>query len=289
MTLTLLPGIRPLMQRYDGIVLDLWGVVHDGIGVFPWVNDTLRQLKAAGKRVVLLSNVPRRIAVTMERNARIGLDNGLVDGLMTSGEAAWWHLYERPDAFYPGLGRRCLHIGGERDITIRDGLDYDFVTDTAEAEFLFNTGSRNDDGSPPADQPLLMAAAARGLPMVCANPDVAVIVAGKQQECAGAIARRYEALGGAVRYHGKPYAEIYAPVLEMLGLPQERCLAVGDSLHTDIPGAARAGIDSLLVVEGIHRREMDPAGSGDPDPAALTALVEAYGLAPDAAVPRFTW
>ncbi len=289
MSIPILPGIGPLAERYDGIILDLWGVIHDGRTIFPWVNETLARLKAAGKRVVLLSNAPRRVSVTEERNAGLGLDGSLVDGLMTSGEATWQHLSSRPDAFYRDLGTRCLHIGGARDISARDGLAFDFVTDVEVADFIFNTGSAHDDGSSPADEGPMRRAAERGLPMVCANPDKVVVVAGKKQECAGAIAARYEALGGQVRYHGKPHAAIYEPVMAMLQVPRERCLAIGDSMATDIKGAANAGIDSLFVVDGIHREELDPDDSGEIDAAALDRLAGDFGLAPKAALHRFVW
>lgn len=290
MTPPLLPGIAPLAERYEGFVLDLWGVIHDGRQVFPWVNETLAQLKRAGKRIVLLSNAPRRVAVTEARNAAIGLDNGLVDGLMTSGEAAWTHLDGRPDAFYRGLGRNCLHIGSERDITARDGLEgYRFVESAEEADFLFNTGSAHEDGRAAIGEAPLEVAARRRLPMVCANPDKVVIVGGRMEECAGAIAARYEALGGRVRYHGKPHAEIYEPVMALLDLPRERCLAVGDSMATDMRGAANAGLDALFVVDGIHRSEIDPTASGEPEPQRLAALAAHHGLRPVAAVHRFAW
>ncbi|MEQ8651044.1 MAG: TIGR01459 family HAD-type hydrolase [Kiloniellales bacterium] len=289
MSIPILPGIGPLVERYDGFVLDLWGVIHDGRTIFPWVNDTLARLRSAEKRVVLLSNAPRRVAVTEERNRGLGLDDSLIDGLMTSGEATWQHLSSRPDAFYRGLGRRCLHIGGARDISARDGLDFDFVTDVEAADFIFNTGSAHEDGSSPIDEQPLARAVARGLPMVCANPDKVVVVAGKRQECAGAIAERYERLGGQVKYHGKPHAAIYEPVMELLKVPRKRCLAIGDSMATDIRGAANAGIDALFVVDGIHREELDPDDSGAIDSAALAGLAEDFGLAPQAAVHRFVW
>ncbi len=289
MTIAILPGISALAQQYDGFVLDLWGVIHDGRTIFPWVTDTLVNLRRAGKRVVLLSNAPRRVAVTAARNHGLGLDDSLVDGLMTSGEDTWQHLANRPDDFYRGLGRRCLHIGGLRDISARDGLDYDFVESVEAADFIFNTGSAHEDGTPPIDEAPLERAAERGLPMVCANPDKVVIVGGKPQECAGAIAARYEALGGQVRYHGKPHAEIYRPVLEMLDLPKERCLAVGDSMATDIQGATNAGIAALLVADGIHREVLDPAERGEIEPERLEGLAGEFGLRPVAAVQRFVW
>ena len=119
--------------------------------------------------------------------------------------------------------------------------------------------------------------------------DAARVMASGPDMSDAAIAARYEALGGRVRYHGKPHAEIYRPVLEMLGLPKERCLAVGDSMATDIQGATNAGIAALLVADGIHREVLDPAETGAIEPERLAGLAGEFGLAPVAAVQRFVW
>src|SRR5436853_6548535 len=140
MTLRLIDGMRDLAPDYDGFILDLWGVVHDGTAPFPGVLDCMGRLIAARKRVVLLSNAPRRSDDVVRRIAVIGVPEGLYHGVMSSGEEAWQHLERRDDPFYAALGRRCLHIGSDRDLEMRDGLDLAFVATPGEADFILNTG-----------------------------------------------------------------------------------------------------------------------------------------------------
>src|SRR5689334_4434230 len=140
MTVGLCEGMRTLAPRYDGFILDLWGVVHDGTAPFPGVLDCMQRLLDAGKRLALLSNAPRRADDVVRRIEQIGVPRRLYHGVMSSGEEAWQHLHRRDDPFYAGLGRLCLQIGSDRDLEMREGLDLDFV-DTAEAaDFILNTG-----------------------------------------------------------------------------------------------------------------------------------------------------
>src|SRR5436853_7805299 len=131
MTLRLIDGMRDLAPDYDGFILDLWGVVHDGTAPFPGVLDCMGRLIAARKRVVLLSNAPRRSDDVVRRIATIGVPEGLYHGVMSSGEEAWQHLARRGpgegrDPFYAALGRRCLQIGSDRDLGMPDGLGFEF-------------------------------------------------------------------------------------------------------------------------------------------------------------------
>src|SRR5690348_13875530 len=125
MFLNVIDGMRTLAPRYDGFILDLWGVVHDGTAPFPGVLDCMQRLIAADKRLVLLSNAPRRAGDVVRRIERIGVPAGLYHGVMSSGEEAWLHLSRRDDPFYAGLGRRVLQIGSDRDMEMREGLDLD--------------------------------------------------------------------------------------------------------------------------------------------------------------------
>ncbi len=190
MTLRLIDGMRELAPGYDGFILDLWGVVHDGTAPFPGVLDCMGRLIAAKKRVVLLSNAPRRADDVVRRIAAIGVPSGLYHGVMSSGEEAWQHLARRDDPFYAALGRRCLHICSERDLEIREGLDLDFVDTPDEADFILNTGPAEWEDTHEDYRPLLEAARKRDLPMVCANPDLVVIHAGRMALCAGRDCRR---------------------------------------------------------------------------------------------------
>jgi len=210
------------------------------------------------------------------------------DEAMSSGEEAWQYLYRRDDPFYAGLGRRCLHICSDRDLEIRDGLGLTFVDDPDEADFILNTGPAEWDDTIETYAAVLATARSRGLPMVCANPDLVVIHGGKPALCAGALAEHYETIGGRVRWHGKPYPSVYASCLDLLGIrDKRRLLAIGDSLRTDIAGAAAAGIDSLLVVGGIHAIEF--ARDGTLDLPRIEAALTETGTNPIAVATRFAW
>ena len=196
MTLRLIDGMRVLAPDYDGFILDLWGVVHDGTAPFAGVLDCMGRLIDAGKRVVLLSNAPRRSDDVVRRIARIGVPEGLYHGVMSSGEEAWQYLHDRTDPFYAALGRRCLQIGSERDLEIRDGLGLEFVETPEEADFILNTGPAGWEDTIADYAPVLDAARGRDLPMVCANPDLVVIHDGRPALCAGALAEHYERSAG---------------------------------------------------------------------------------------------
>src|SRR5690348_15955505 len=140
MAIRLLDGIGEVASSYDGYILDLWGVIHDGVAPMPGATGCLQELMARGKRTVLLSNAPRRADDVVRRIEEIGVPAGLYDHVMSSGEEAWQHLFRRDDPFYAALGRHCLHIGSERDLEIREGLDLEFVETAEEAQFLLNTG-----------------------------------------------------------------------------------------------------------------------------------------------------
>src|SRR6266849_2474592 len=288
MTLRLIDGMHALALDYDGFILDLWGVVHDGTAPFPGVLDCMGRLVEARKRVVLLSNAPRRSDDVVRRIAKIGVPEGLYHGVMSSGEEAWQHLARRDDPFYAGLGRRALQIGSERDLEIREGLGLDFVETPSEADFILNTGPAGWEDTIADYAPVLSAARERDLPMVCANPDLVVIHDGQPALCAGALAEEYERLGGRVRWHGKPYPSVYDSCLQLLGIAERRrILAIGDSLRTDIAGAAGAGIDALLIAGGVHAVEF--TADGALDQGRIAAAVSESGTNPIAVAARFVW
>jgi HAD superfamily hydrolase (TIGR01459 family) len=290
MTLRVYDGMRELAPDYDGFILDLWGVVHDGVRPFPGVIDCMERLIGEGKRVVLLSNAPRRADDVVRRIAHIGVPPSLYHAVMSSGEEAWQCLCARTEPFYAALGRRCFHVCSDRDREIRDGLDLDFVETIENADFILNTGPAEWDDTIDDYAPVLDAARARDLPMVCANPDLVVIHDGKSALCAGALAEHYEKIGGRVRWHGKPYKSVYDSCLGLLGIADRgRILAIGDSLRTDIAGAAGAGIPSLLVAGGIHAAEFRAADGSLDRGRIAAALAATAGAAPIGAAARFAW
>ena len=290
MNVPVISGVAEIAGAYDVYVLDLWGVLYDGARAFPRAMETLERLRGRGARIAILSNGPRRAAEVARRIAGAGIGPAHYDFLLSSGEDAWQYLSgNRNDGWYAGLGRRCFFIGPESDRAMLDGLAVSVTDSVGEADFLLDLGPFGQgDGIEDYDA-LLGEAAALGLKMVCANPDLLVHRLGRVEICAGAIAERYAALGGEVRWHGKPHASVYESCLEGLApVERTRVLVVGDSLRTDIHGANAAGLDSLLVAAGIHRDEMCGAG-GAPDAEKIAAAVARTGIAPTLACGLFTW
>ena len=288
--LPILTGLSDWADRYDGFILDLWGVVHDGVEPYPGVLDCLAALRQAGKRTCLLSNAPRRVADVVERLEEIGVPRTLYDEVLSSGEAAHRAIADPPDAFHAGLGRRCLHIGPPRDDSVHADLGLSLVDQPESADFVLNTGADGYEDTLDDFVPVLEASARCGLPMVCANPDLTVMMGDKIAICAGLLAAHYESLGGRVAYHGKPHAPIYQACLRLLApVEKERILAVGDNFLTDILGANRAGLASLLVVSGIHADELCRSGEQGPDPARIAALAADHAARADAAIAGLVW
>ncbi|MBM3488728.1 MAG: TIGR01459 family HAD-type hydrolase [Alphaproteobacteria bacterium] len=283
-------GIREVADQFDGFVLDVWGVIHDGVRLYPGVVDTLERLAAAGKRMVMLTNAPRRADAIARAMAGMGVPARFLGAIMSSGEATHEALARRPDGWYASLGRRCLHIGPARDRNLFDGLDLARVETAEAADFILNTGPWRDEETVADYEPILAAGAARGLKMICANPDLEVIRGGVRIICAGALALRYDALGGPVRWLGKPHADIYAFCFDRLGIADHaRIVAIGDSLRTDIAGAAAAGLASIVVTGGIHAEEFAAFRGGPADPAKVAGACRREGLEPIGHVARFVW
>ena len=291
MTPPILPGLAPLADRYDAFVIDLWGCVHNGVAAYPAAADALARLGRAGKRRLLLSNAPRRAALIPAQLERMGIVAGEhFDDVLTSGEACWRALHDRTDPFHATLGRRALHLGPPRDLSMFEGNGLARTTDPAAAEFVLMTGPDDDSWSVARHATILAAARARSLKAVCANPDREVVRGDHRLVCAGALALAYEALGGEVRWHGKPHPEIYVLALERLGAPaRARVLCVGDGLLTDIAGAAAAGLDSAFIAGGIHGEAHGLAMGVMPDAARLAAVLRGAPAIPTYAIPGLAW
>jgi HAD superfamily hydrolase (TIGR01459 family) len=276
-------GLGELAGGYDGFIVDLWGVVHDGIAPYPAALDCLARLR--GRPVLLLSNAPRRADSARRMLQRMGVADTLYTDIVTSGEAVWLALRDRTDPWFARLGGRVYHFGPQRDRNVLEGLSLVLAAHPEDADFVVNTGPDDDVSDPRALEtfvPELAACLRAGLPMICANPDLVVMRGGVRILCAGSLAAWYEAEGGDVATLGKPDPAIYAMALARMGLPAGRVLAIGDSLHTDIAGAAGAGLDSLWILGGIHAQELA-------DGAELAGLAAARGLAPSGVLARLAW
>jgi HAD superfamily hydrolase (TIGR01459 family) len=284
----IISGLGEIADRFDLVLLDLWGCVHDGVQPYPLALDCLARLKAAKKTVALLSNAPRRSAEVIARLSEMGVDRALYTDLFSSGEATWHYLKSRPDGLAQRLGRRVLPIMAERDHGMLDGLELEVVNEVAAASFLLVTGIEDAKSQASDFDAILKPAVRANLPLVCANPDLLVHRGGVEEICAGAIAERYEKFGGRVVYHGKPHKKIYDLVFRAEGVGNPaRAIGVGDSFRTDVRGAAEAGAGSVLVAGGIHKMEL--VRGGQLDPGQLALLGRELNITPDYAIAQLAW
>lgn len=248
-------GLQPLADRYDLILCDVWGVLHNGVKAYEAASDALTRFRAKGGRVVLVSNAPRPGASVGTQLDGFQVPRSAYDAIVTSGDLTRLAIEERID-------RIVHHIGPPRDMPIYSGLDVRFGS-IAEADYVVCSGFDNDEEETVGDyRPQLEAMRQRNLLMVCANPDLVVERGHMILPCAGTIALAYEEMGGEVFYAGKPHGPVYERALAVAAdlaghpIPKERVLAVGDAIRTDIAGAVGFGIDALMIARGIHAEEL---------------------------------
>jgi HAD superfamily hydrolase (TIGR01459 family) len=275
-----------LAPAYDAVLSDVWGVIHNGVTAFPQASDALARFRAGGGSVVLISNAPRPGEQVMRMLDRLGVPRGAYDGIVTSGDVS-------RDLVGRRAGEPVFHIGPERDHTIFSGLDAPFGPLEA-ARYVICSGLYDDETETPEDyRELLAKVRARNLFMVCANPDVVVERGDRLVYCAGAIADLYAEMGGEVFYAGKPYRPLYdmalAKVAAARGAPValDRVLAIGDSVRTDLTGAAELGVDCLFCTAGIHAEEL--GHRHDPDLNALAEMFAEARVAPKAVTRQLVW
>jgi HAD superfamily hydrolase (TIGR01459 family) len=277
----------PLAAGYDVVLSDVWGVVHNGVAATQEACDALVRFRSDGGTVVLITNAPRPGEVVARFTLdRLGVPRAAYDGIISSGDVTHALIAAR-------AGKRVFHIGPERDLPIFAGLDAP-VAPLETADYAVCSGLTDDTVETPQDyHALIERMRARKLPMICANPDVVVERGDKLVYCAGAIADLYAAAGGDVIYAGKPYRPIYDQALAIAkaarGAPVEhqRVLAIGDSVRTDLKGAAAFGIDCLFVTAGIHAEEL--GHRDDPDLSALADMFAAAGVVPKGVMRRLAW
>jgi HAD superfamily hydrolase (TIGR01459 family) len=248
----IISGLHEIAPDYDALVCDVWGVLHDGDRALMPACDALRTFKENHGPVILLTNAPRPVSDVEELFVRkYGVPLDCYDAIVTSGVATRDDLAKRAESHRLAM----LHLGPERDRGIFDGLNIQTV-DVDDAEIVLCSGLYDDDTETPADYVELLAKMkARGLPMICANPDWQVQRGGGLIYCAGAIANEYEKMGGEVVYYGKPKTAIYDYVRALMK-GAKHPLAIGDGMHTDIKGANAAGMDALFIADGVHGEDV---------------------------------
>jgi HAD superfamily hydrolase (TIGR01459 family) len=283
----LIEQFAPLAPDYDVLFCDVWGVVHNGVAAFADACDALTRFRASGGTAILLTNAPRPAAAVMRILDRLGVPHTAYDAIVSSGDVTRGVVEQR-------LNESMFHIGPPRDLPIFDGLNVTFAP-IESADYVVCSGLFDDTTETPESyREMLALMRERQLFMVCANPDIVVERGDTLIYCAGAIADAYGALGGNVLYCGKPYMPIYETALEKAASlrggmrpPLNRVLAIGDSVRTDLSGAAAFGLDCVFVTSRLHAEDY---GSREaPDVAALNAMFAAAGVAPKAIMRGLVW
>lgn len=283
---TVISGLRELAARYDVLLCDVWGVIHNGRESFPAACAALARFRAEVGPVILISNAPRPHPPIVRQLDGLGVPRAAWTKLVTSGDATRVLLAERA----PGP---VWKIGPSRDDVLYAGIDLTFA-EAADAAFISVTGPYDDENEEPGDyRERFTHCVARGLELICANPDIVVQRGDKLVYCGGALAELYGAMGGRAIMAGKPHAPIYemalAEAAAALGRPLDpaRVLCVGDGLPTDIRGANARGLDVLFVANGIHGAEtVSEAGL---NAAVVNDLLRQEGLRATWAMADMAW
>jgi HAD superfamily hydrolase (TIGR01459 family) len=264
----MLTGLAEIAENYDALIVDIWGVLHNGKKPFGGVDAALQNYRARGGKVLLLSNAPRPGPSALKRLQAIGNSPDSYDDILTSGDAV--------RALMRDMGRdgkKICHIGPDKDADLIADLAVEFVNEDAADAILFS-GPYDDTTETPDDYADMLARfKARNLPLLCPNPDRTVPYGDQVIYCAGAIAEAYENIGGTVVWVGKPYPVVYArakaTLSELTGLESPRLLAIGDGPKTDILGAEAAGIDALFIGGGLA----GASGADIDTPEAIAAIL----------------
>ena len=254
---TTISGLGAIADRFDHVLLDQWGTLHEGMAVFPSALDCVTRLHEAGKHILILSNSGKRASSNQRRLTALGLPADIYDGVLSSGEVTWRGLHAGTQPPFADLGTACFLISRDGDRSIIDGLKLTIVSDIGAADFILLAGLDDAAAEPEQWRERLSEAALSGLPMLCANPDLVMFGVTGLIPAPGALAAFYQTLGGTVSFVGKPHAPMFSAALERLGHPSpERILVIGDSLDHDVAGGRAAGMLTLLIGAGAHRETL---------------------------------
>lgn len=276
--------LSEVSDRYDALFCDLWGCIHDGVTPFPSAVAALQGFRARGGKVILLTNAPRpKSSIVLQLDA-MGLPRDCWDDIASSGDAAQSAMLHhvvgsrvhhigapKDEPFFTEFGPEVAHLAAGTNVT-RVPLD--------EAEGIVCTGLYDDLTETPDDyRAQLLMGKARGLKMLCANPDIVVDMGDKRVFCAGALAKAYEDMGGEALYFGKPHPPVYDLARRRLGLEDPQILCVGDGIATDVQGGMGEGLDTLFLTGGIAAAEFGP-DPARPDPELLAAWLAGQQMSP---------
>lgn len=283
----IISALPDVSDQYDALFVDLWGCVHDGRKALPAAVAALQAYRKTGGKVVLVTNSPRPRGGVEKQLQQFGVPQDAWDSIATSGDSA------RSAMFRGAVGEKVWFIGhpGERKffepLTILKAPVEIETVPLAQAEGIVCTGPVDAMADPEVMRPEFEQAIARGLKLLCANPDIVVDRGEVREWCAGALAKLYTEMGGESLYFGKPHAPIYDLARRRLAalevdIPDNRILAIGDGILTDVKGAMDEGIDSLFITGGLAAAET--ATTEQPDEAKLRAYLDREASAPTYAI-----
>ena len=238
-----LEHISEIFKKYDTFVIDLWGVMHDGVKLNSKAIEAVDHLNNNDKKIVFLSNAPRPSSKVINFLLKMNMDQKYLTNVMTSGEAAMYAINQNK------FGKAFFHLGPPRDNSVFEKVK-DHKTDIEKSDFILCTGLF-DDHNDDLDYYKSLLKTHTSKKLVCTNPDLTVHRGNIEELCAGSVAKVFEDLGGEAVYFGKPYKEIYNMCIES----SEKVLAIGDNLRTDIKGANNLNIDCVFISDGVHRNE----------------------------------
>jgi len=280
-------GLGAIADRFDHVLLDQWGTLHEGRTIAPAAIDCVTKLREAGKRVLALSNSGKRADANQRRLAALGLQAQAYDGVLSSGEVTWSGLRTREREPFKNLGQACFLITRDNDRSIVAGLDLGLVDDVKDADFILLGGLDDAAAEPQQWRDCMTTAAMHDVLMLCANPDLVMFGASGLIPAPGALAAFYQSLGGKVTFVGKPHAPIFEAALARLGHPDPtRVLVVGDSLDHDIAGGRAAAMKTALIWSGVHRAAL--AGAADL-PQAILKLAGSQARTPHWTLQNLAW
>jgi HAD superfamily hydrolase (TIGR01459 family) len=280
----LLESIAPLAERYNYFILDLWGVIHDGQHLYPKVKECLQELRTRNKKIVFLSNAPRRVEAVSTVLHRMGITDDLYDKIITSGEVFYQSLAHPDTSVFKPQGKHYVYIGLERDRKVLEGLHYEEVQHPQHAQFVLLSHFHFDHQPMSEIMPILEECIQHKLPILCINPDTEIVrLSGEVVKCAGEIAEEYHMMGGEVIYFGKPHHIVYDKCFAEFGhVSKKEVIAIGDNLATDIKGAKNNHIANTLVVGGIMKE-------ADSSHEELHGMLSREHITPDYVVRAFNW
>lgn len=285
-------GISEIISEYELVLCDLWGVIHDGSNLYTNARSTLIKLKEAGKKLVFLSNAPRRSNIVVNVLHNLGIESNLYDGVITSGEVGFQQIKSNPEQYFNIRTRNYYYLGPDKDSEVISETRFGKTLKPNKADFVICTGFIDDDDALVSYVPILKELRDASVPMICVNPDLLVVkLDGRRINCSGQIANLYESMGGKVYNFGKPFRAVYDSLLAKYakGIPTNKIIAIGDGIETDIKGAADAGIGSVLVTGGIMKVQLGLKDGEVPDTQTLNAQIEEAGASPDFVISSFCW